>query len=179
VGALPPCPDLDENEVLDCDETLAKNATFDSNAASWAAETGVEVTWDEDDAHGKDDSGSLDLENVSVAERDGLVMLGARQCFDLDGDAVYQIGAEISVREEGEDRQGGFQFIVYSGPLCTGDALHIVNSARVTTSDWRAPTITYLTPTVAQSAAMRFITLKQFRDASVSIRIDNVLVRKE
>ena len=178
-GSPPRCPDIDGNHVLDCDETLAKNGSFDDDVSNWMNDSGVASSWRDIDSHDGDDSGSLALEIQTVADQDGNVMLGTRQCFSAAGGAVYYYGVEISVPESAEDYRAGFQLLIHDSPACSGQPVDKVDSNYIEGSSWSVAQITYLTPTSTKSIALRLIAIKPFRAEPVNVRFDNVLVRTD
>jgi hypothetical protein len=178
-GPPPPCPDIDGNSVLDCDETLAENGSFNANVARWANDSGVVTSWRDTDAHAATGSGSLALEIGIVAEQDGSMMLGTRQCFPASGGTVYYYGVEISVPEDAEGYRAGFQLLVHDKPACSGDPIDRLESNLVEATDWSVAEKTYLTSTLAQSVTLRLLAIKPFRADPAKVRFDNVLVRPD
>lgn len=178
-GAEANCPDIDGNQVADCDETLADNASFDEDATAWVPDTGVKSSWIEADAHGSDVSGALGLRVETVADQDGTVLLGARQCFTVSAGAVYKFAVETSVPDDAETVRAGFQLVVHDGPLCTGTLVDNVMSNFIQGSTWSVAQLTYLTPASARSITMRLIAQKPFRHEATTVQFDNALVRTE
>lgn len=180
-GGVPeqPCPDLDVNGVLDCEETLAQNATFDANADAWQADPSVATGWENADAHDNEDSGALALENQNEDDRDGGTILGVRQCLEATAGVFYRVAVEVSVPETAPATQGGFQLIVYDEPACAGSIVTSVSSNLVRGSGWNATELTYPAPAETQSIALRLISAKPYREPPVEILFDNVLVRTD
>lgn len=175
------CPDLDGNGIPDCDESLAANPSFDADSMlqAWTADTNVELKWITADAHTKADSGSLVVENDAQGDQDGSSMLGARQCFRVVGGAIYHFGSEISVPDAAGQGRGGLQVTVYDVPGCVGSILDTFNSNLVKGSTWKASQVTYISPATAKSLLVRLVAVKLFRDPSLAVGFDNVLVRTE
>lgn len=171
------CPDLDGNDVLDCDETLAQNASFDESTASWTSESSLELTWAKDDAHDTEESGSLAAENQLVTQQEGSALLGARQCLSLSGKTTYLVAAEISVSEDAPEAQGGIQLLVNDAPDCAGAVLEVVTSNFVRGPEWSVSALSYASNERAKSAAVRLVALKPYRDSPGEVHFDNVLVR--
>lgn len=178
-GGKPRCPDIDGNHVLDCDETLAKNGSFDENVSNWANDSSVVSSWRDADSHDGEDSGSMALEIQTVTDQDGTVMLGTRQCFSAAGGAVYYYGVEISVPEAAEGSRAGFQLLVHDVPACAGEPFSKVESNFVEGSSWSVAQLTYLTPATAKSISLRLLVIKPFRAEPEKVRFDNVLVRTD
>jgi hypothetical protein len=180
-GGGPPtrCPDLDVNGVLDCDETLAINPTFDSDVLPWIGETGIVLDLHETDAHGVTGSGALSVENQTDVDQSGSSLLAARQCISVLGNTIYDFAVEVAVPAESVNAQGGMIMFFYDGPACTGNlADNPVISTFVSASDWTVAQKTYLTPMSAESVMLRLVSQKMFRDPPTKVFYDNVLVRK-
>ncbi|HEU5076074.1 MAG TPA: hypothetical protein VFU02_17900, partial [Polyangiaceae bacterium] len=104
----PECPDLDENQVADCEETLLENASFDANLNDWHEETNALAFWEDEDALGFDASGSVSITNRTVdEERDGLIMRGVWQCVPAEGGKKYQLLTQIRVSTDNEGQGWG------------------------------------------------------------------------
>jgi hypothetical protein len=182
-GGRPParCPDLDGNSVLDCDETMIKNPSFDSSlqTQNWVADSDLELSWDEGDAHGYTSSGVLIVENQAEYDQDNESMLGARQCVPVTAGAIYHFAAEISVPDDAGDGRGGIQITVYDVPACVGNVVESFTTNTVKGSAWKVAQVTYIAPLLAKSLAMRLVAVKPFRDPPVAVSFDNILVRTE
>lgn len=110
---------------------------------------------------------------TTVAEQDGSVMLGARQCFPASGGTVYHYAVEISVPDE-EGMRAAFQVITYDNPACTGAVLDTVNSSYIEGAHWNLTELTYLTPSKAKSMALRLVSIKPFRLDPVPVLFDSI-----
>jgi hypothetical protein len=178
-GEGPPrCPDLDGNQVADCEETLVGNGAFDRAVSGWTNEPHVTSSWDSADARGHEDSGSLALEAGEVADRDGDVMLGSRQCLEISPGGVYRFAVEVSLFRELSSLRAGFQLLVHAGSACSGQVLDVSNSSVVDGTTWRTAELAYLSPLRARSITLRLAVIKPYRDGA-KVRFDNVLVRAE
>jgi hypothetical protein len=180
-GAHGRCPDLDGNSVLDCDETVILNPSFDSTlqTRSWLADTDLELRWDERDAHGNTNSGSLIVENQAEADQDNESMLGARQCIPVVAGAIYHFAAQVSVPDGAGEGRGGFQVTVYASPACVGEIVRTFETEPQRGSAWNAAKVTYIAAATAQSLSMRLVAVKPFRDPPLAVSFDNILVRME
>jgi hypothetical protein len=178
-GGGPPfrCPDVDDNDVPDCDETIADNASFDNDASGWIADVGAKSTWDDTDAHGVAESGALGLSLETVEEQDGTILLGARQCFPVTGATAFYFGVEMSIPDA--ELRAGIQLLVYEDPLCSGDWIDIKTSPFTEGAAWSVARLTYFTPTTAKSVAMRLVAQKPFRASPSEVLFDNALVRAD
>jgi hypothetical protein len=175
------CPDLDGNTVLDCDETMIKNPSFDGSmqTQNWVADSDLELRWHADDAHGYATSGSLIVENQAEYDQDNESMLGARQCVPVTAGAIYHFASEISVPDDAGEGRGGIQITVYDVPACVGDIVEAFTTNTVKGSAWKVTQVTYIAPPLAKSLAMRLVAVKPFRDPPLAVSFDNVLVRTE
>jgi hypothetical protein len=172
------CPDLDADGVLDCDESVIQNATFDLNPDGWVPESNLDLTWSDVDATGQKDSGSLGAANQFEADLEGTLMVGAHQCLANVGGAVYHYYLQASVPSDAGGTQAGFQVIYYDNVQCTGTMLDVAASNVVDGPGWELASLTYLTPFGAKSASVRIVVLKPYRQAPVTTLFDNVLVRQ-
>jgi len=169
------CPDLDGNGVLDCDETLVKNAAFDKDTVGWSIETGSELAWENEDGWDHDDSGALGVTNQVVETIEGNSLTGARQCFPVSGAAVYTFAVQISMPDYAGETKAGMQLNLFDNDACAGELLDHPTTNWVKGSAWNVAQITYLTPAKAKSAMLRLVAMKPFRQAPVAVLFDNVL----
>jgi hypothetical protein len=174
------CPDLDDNGVLDCDETILKNPAFDRDVASWSNDVDMELAWEDEDATGQAASGALGATSDFRVDQDGSKLLGARQCFPVAPARVYEFGAQIFVPEDAGETRATVQLLVYDGPSCSGDIVDNKMSSDLVgaSPDWQPARLTYLTPTSAKSINLRLISIKLFREDPVTVLFDNVLVHQ-
>ncbi|HTQ07780.1 MAG TPA: hypothetical protein VMI54_28190 [Polyangiaceae bacterium] len=174
-----PCPDLDGDGVLDCEQSLADNPSFDTDVSGWLSEPNVLLSWSSDDALGHDFSGSLNLLSSLEVDQDGSVMVGAYQCIAVTSSVEYRFIVQASIVEADMDSSAAFQLLPYDGPDCTGNVIETVTAATVQGSDWNVIDKKYLTPGMTKSISMRLVSIKPFRKPMLSVRFDNVLVRQE
>jgi hypothetical protein len=173
------CPDLDDNQVLDCEETIVGNASFDTDTAGWLNENDTELAWEHDDAMGQDDSGSLALESSTELDQDGSKLVGVRQCFPVFGGGIYRFGAQTFVPAEAGTTHAGFQLIVYDSAQCAGTVVGIANSNTVKGAEWTPLMLPYEMPLAGRSCAFRLISVKPFRQPPATVYFDNILVRTD
>jgi hypothetical protein len=174
------CPDLDDNGVLDCDETILKNPAFDRDVESWSNDVDMDLAWEDADATGQDASGALGATSEFRLDQDGSKLLGARQCVPVAPARVYEFGAQIFVPEDAGETRATVQLLVYDGPSCSGDIVDNKMSSDLVgaSPDWQPARLTYLTPTSAKSINLRLISIKLFREDPVTVLFDNVLVHQ-
>jgi hypothetical protein len=172
------CPDLDDDNVLDCDETIAKNPSFDADASDWSTETNVVLSWQSDDATNQPDSGSLAVEDTFTTDMDGKLMCGARQCIQIDGGKTYRIMVQVSTPSESPNTQAGFQILAYDDKNCSGSMVDLVDSSFVGGPGWQVADKTYTAQNIAKSMVVRLVSVKPYSDAPNKVLFDNVLVRQ-
>ena len=167
------CPDLDVNDVLDCDETLATNATFDDSVLPWVSESpNVVEDWNEADAHEKTGSGSISIKNSSP----GSSGHGVRQCIPVTGGIAYNFAAEAFVPSEVPGAQAGIHVLAHQGDACSGMMVDHQQSNYITTgTGWRVAKFTYLLPANAKSVVVRLLSTKLAGEPT-HVFWDNVLV---
>jgi len=169
------CPDLDGNGVLDCDETLVENASFQKDAKGWSKETGSDLAWEDKDGWDHDDSGSLGVTNQVVEAMEGNSLMGVRQCFPVSGGAVYTFAVQISIPDYAGETKAGMQINLFDSADCAGTVLDHPTTNWVKGSSWNVAQITYLSPPAAKSAMLRLVAMKPFRQTPVAVLFDNVL----
>ena len=186
VGPAMTCPDLDQNTVLDCTETLVSNPGFDVDIKGWSPEANGAISWESLDALGSNTSGSIRVENRGVASGPdtGLIYTGATQCVKVQPDHAYVIFAQMYSREpEGPmpmiSAYGSVVGRVFSSADCSGTPLHIETSAIYGTFDsWL--TLQATVPAVTSAGSM-LVELSVGKPTSVTgsavLNFDNVLVR--
>jgi hypothetical protein len=173
------CPDLDQNQVPDCDESLADNPSFDADVKGWRSDTDLDVEWAADDALGHDDSGSLAMTSQIEIDQDGSKLLGATQCLSVSGGSVYRFAVQISVPDDAGETRGGLELILYDTAECTGDVVDNLSSSLLKGAEWKTAELTYLTPSTARSVGLRLISIKPFRQPAVTLLFDNLLMRTD
>jgi len=175
------CPDLDANTVLDCDETILKNAGYqgDDLTKSWSSDTNVELTWNSKDGQDHDESGALAVTNQSVGTMDGNTMAGGYQCVAVSGGTVYRFAVQISVPDYAGDTKGGMQLLFFDNQACGGELLDHPTTNFVKGEAWKLADLLYLTPPTARSAQIRLVVTKPFRQTPLPVLFDNVLVHTD
>lgn len=177
------CPDLNENQVPDCDETLVGNATFDAGTEDWEAETSAAIPWEESDAESPDRehvSGALVVTHAGAGAADQLSMAGSFQCIPVQGSASYRFLAQSFVLEAHEARGAAISALFYGSSDCSGNSLSVLNSAvQASAGGWRVLHTGGGAPELARSARVRLVAIKAETDAAVEVRFDNVLVIRE
>ncbi len=170
------CPDLDDNFVFDCDETIANNYAFDKDASEWTTETNIVLSWQPLDAMGRSDSGSLGVQDTFTTDADSSLMLGGRQCLPVDEQTNYEFAVQISVPDGATGTTAGMQIIVYNADNCMGSMLDLASSPVVSGSSWNVVSFQHTMPQFAKSLVLRLVSIKPDREAPSTVMFDNVLV---
>jgi hypothetical protein len=178
------CPDLDDNTVPDCDETLASNATFNLDIEGWRPETNATAIWSFINAQAGEKSGSIQVESnapANTASGDAFVYTGVVQCLSLDGSAAeHQIFAQMFSEGEAVTAYGSVVGRVFASADCTGSPVSVTPSPNQgNTGNWfPMQTAVFMVDANARSLLVELRVGKlAMRTGSVSLRFDNVMVR--
>ncbi|MGC4090116.1 MAG: hypothetical protein QM756_19980 [Polyangiaceae bacterium] len=183
-GALWACADLDANKTPDCNETLVKDATFESpfnpSQSNWKVDAGAVAAWDALDAGAGAPSGSLLLTNQSSTGTD-LTQVGAAQCISVSAGKPYSAFAQSYAQASAGGVFARLSLTYFSNSGCTGAASSLVVAPlEGTTNGWRVLSLSRVAaPSGATSALVRLEVLKLPTSPSVNVRFDNVLVRAD
>jgi hypothetical protein len=171
------CPDLDDNGVLDCRESLVKNGDFATGLAGWAAEPNATAAFDgTDDGDGVRTSGALAVTNTAMGESVNAFMVGARQCVNAGG-GTYQLFGQVKLQEAGAATAGiNVQF--FNAADCGGAVSGVYSSSLYDSApQWRTIAAQMPVPPSVRSMAVRLVVVKPYRQAPVKALFDNVLLR--
>lgn len=175
----PGCPDLDENDVPDCDETLVLNANFDANLNDWHEEANALANWEQDDALDHDASGSATVTNRTFYEdREGQVMRGLWQCIPASPSFSYQLLTQVRISGAAGQVWGGLSVSFYDGPDCTGNVVTASTPMLGTTTDWSMTEARADATDTTQSMLVRLVVNKPYTAPAVTVDFDNVLIRE-
>lgn len=172
------CPDLNENEVPDCDETLAGNASFDGDTENWEAEAPAEIHWEEvaPDAT----SGVLVVTHAGTDAGAQPTMAGSFQCITVHAQSRYRFLAESFIPEGQAGALSGISALFYASSDCSGRHLGAVNSPlQSAEGSWRVVHGSGLAPAHSRSLKLRLVVVKDEQAAAVGVRFDNVLMIRE
>jgi hypothetical protein len=191
-GAAPPvlvdgCADLDSDGVSDCSETLAVNATFDSDVAAWSVDAqngdsfSTILSWAPENAWGSEPSGSAQITVSGAVDFNGATLRAATQCIEVGPVQLVVVGANAKL-DVGQDPAGSAEVDVsfFDNANCIGSA----TTTFATSQPQPAPTGSWLTlhagslsTAATQSALIKLGVVKPFRTQALSARFDNILVR--
>ena len=174
------CPDLDENGVEDCDETLVANADFSRGIELWKAEPNVVIHGDQQEASENSRPGSLSVSSVRALESDGLVTAGASQCVSVPGGGDYAFYAHVFIPADQSPGSVGLLAMFFDSVDCSSAATGGFMSELVSHSEeWVRVGGTTLAPETAGSVSLRLLTVKPFRQPKLEALFDDILVRGE
>jgi len=174
-----PCGDVDQNGVQDCQETLAKNAAFDTNVDGWIADPGVTKVWQADDARGKA-SGSVRLTFATSNGGSGWVLAAVGQCVPAWSEQEFEVGARSFIPTGQGGGRSEVSLAVFSEDDCHGgflDSLVPVLSAE--TGSWQSLHGNVKMPAGTRSVLVRLAASKPGSQASLEVHFDDILFRKK
>ena len=180
------CPDLDQNSVPDCQESLVQDPSFDSDGgdgsmaiAAWANEANATKAWQDTDADARTKSGSLAVKNINVVSIDGLTMAGAKQCVKVTGGTTYELYAKTFVSSgQAGAPAGGFNINFFAAADCSGDVLTGKTSNLPDATDsWSVLHAEAQAFSNARSMLVRLVAVKEFKVDPVTVLFDDVLVK--
>jgi hypothetical protein len=190
--ATPPprCVYPADESKTDC-QTLVQNGGFHRDSSHWTREyDSVLLTWNDEDAAQNDASGSITVINTLSGNDLGFVVAGARQCLSATTGTLYVVGADVfmtggepqylrDASPGGDKPKAGMSILFYENPDCTGSSnddsfiTSLVDAADV----WTPIGGSKVAPEKVSSMAVRLIAMKPFRQVSMTVDFDNVLVR--
>jgi hypothetical protein len=175
-----PCGDLDLNGVQDCDETIANNARFDTSAASWVAEPSVTQLWRTEDARGVAGSGALGLTFTTTGNGgNAWGLAAASQCQAAWSEDTLVVGARVMVPQGQAGGRAQMELAFFDNDGCTGTVLSSQTAALSSaTGAWQPLHKKVQVPPGTRSALLRLAAVKPGTQASLEVRFDDVLFRK-
>jgi hypothetical protein len=181
IATVDGCADLNGDGVADCQQTLVANATFDSNVASWHADTGASLTWDPRDSLNAGTSGTALLSAASGAfDAGGSSLVTASQCITVTGGQIVITYANVFI-DKGQDSSGqaAIDVDLFGAPGCAGTATSSFSTPMPENASpgvWLAEQAGLKSPNGTRSALVRLAIDKPFQADSYHARFDNILV---
>jgi hypothetical protein len=174
------CPDLDDNGIADCEETIVENPTFDVDVRGWEAEASLARAWDVRDARGDTESGALSTVNELILNETGNTMGGARQCLPAWRDRVYSLATRVLIPEGQGDGKGGINVTFFGAENCadyllSGETPTLAEAAGA----WTVVRAQVKAPPAARSMFVRLVAEKPYSQAAFQVLFDDVLVREK
>jgi hypothetical protein len=174
------CGDLDQNSVQDCEETLAKNAAFDTNVEQWLAEPGVTKAWRLDEARNGMPSGGLSVTFTTGGASSGWALGAVGQCLPAWTDDVFEVGARCLVPGDQGGGSAQVSLAIFAEDDCKGSLLESktpVQSAQI--GSWRALHSSVKMPAGTRSVLVRLAAAKPGPQTSLEVHFDDILFRKK
>jgi hypothetical protein len=173
------CPDLDNNGIADCQESLVMNPDLDTGPASWLPDGVSSVRWASDrDAQNNAASGALAVTNTTVASQSGVSMGGAQQCVPVT-EAGYRVMAEAFIAAGQSPGHAVINIYFFDSADCSGAIRAPFTSTAIgDTGGWRRIDGGVVTPPAGvRSARIKLAVAKDFAVPPLEVLFDNVLLR--
>ncbi len=182
-GGAPGCPDLDQDAVPDCRQTLMSNPGFDQGTTGWAASPVGSASFKSIDGNANPMSGSIAVDNTDTDPKHaptGWTTASASQCLAVSPGSVFAVSVQVSLPQGQTGGAAGFELDYYASPDCTGATATIpFLSPQVSAAGaWQVVTAaTTQVPVGVSSIAVRLVAEKPVGQTSLEALFDNVLVR--
>lgn len=173
------CEDLDDDGVRDCEQTVALNSRFMSDAAGWEPEPTLHQAWDQRDASNIQGSGALLVRNTNTAQGDKDMLAGSRQCLPAIGQEHYSVAANTFIPRGQGRGSAGIAVWFFSADNCVDTRGAVTVQLVSATDQWLATHGTVQAPAGTRSMHIRLVTQKPFEQPSMEALFDDVLVRQE
>jgi hypothetical protein len=175
-----PCGDIDQNGVQDCQETVAKNPTFDADANSWDAELNLTEVWKSDDARGTHGSGSLSVTFTTGTASPSWASSAASQCLPAWGETEFELGARAYIPAGQAGGNAQISLAIFGNDDCAGSFMGTTTPAlSAEVGSWQVLHSSVKLPAGARSVLVRLITSKPGSQASLQVSFDDVLFREK
>ncbi|HEY2405184.1 MAG TPA: hypothetical protein VGI10_04235 [Polyangiaceae bacterium] len=175
------CGDVDP--VANCVASLAVNPTFDVGDTNWQQDPGSTQAWQNQDADGRADSGSLSVQNSANENKIGTVIAGSGQCLQIVAGQSYAISAQVFIAgNQGSTGAGGINVSLFSSSNCSDSMLAYHNQSTLPTQTdvWSSAHMVVDTSgaelATARSMSVRVIAQKDFSAKPLTVLFDNVLI---
>jgi len=179
--ANPLCPDLDNNRVLDCTESLLINPDFATGVTPWKPEAAMVQGFDPRDGNGQTGSGSIAVTNAATTGTGDVVSGGSQQCVATGGALGFSFYSQsyLDTPQAAAGSSMGASFQFFSASDCTGAPSGGFNIAFSdgTVTGWRLLQGALTAPMGTQSLAVRLVVIKPVSAASTRALFDNILLR--
>lgn len=175
------CPDLNKNQLLDCDETLTQNSEFNEDVSRWLPDPDITATWMSSDANGFADSGAMKLKFTLVSDlTNNLVVENSRQCLPVQGGATYDFGAQVFIRAGQGTGSGGLSVHWFSTVGCSSAGFVAATEASTNIADrWTEIHRSATAPDAAKSVMLNLAVTKPYKQPDFEVSFDNVLFVKQ
>ena len=183
-GVAGACPDLDQDGIADCLETLVANAGFDDGVTNWTAAPGSTVSWTSVDGTSNPASGAIAVTNVDTNPNEavnGWVTTAVSQCIPVNAGATYEVALQAQLTPGQGSGWVGFILNSYLTANCAGSPLSFpfLSPEITATGAWQTISgTTTQVPLGVVSAALQLVVAKPPAQTSLEGLFDNVLVRE-
>jgi len=174
------CGDLDHDSVQDCEQTLANNSRFMTDASGWQAEPTLKQAWDQRNARPGQTSGALRVRNENVGEGMGVMLAGSRQCLPAVGGKEYVAAARTFIPSGQGAGSAGVAIWFYGSDDCQSNSIGSVTLQLISATDaWLLAEGKVQAPGGTRAMHVRLVTSKSFTQPAMEALFDDVLVREE
>lgn len=177
------CLDLDEDGIADCEETLLRNATFNTDVEAWHADDEADLLWDARNAAGDSPSGSalVTATGDTAIGAQGMVQESASQCLEVTGKQLVTVYANALV-ETSQPTSGLAQISVlfFDSAACSGAYVTSFSTPQpldALRDEWFALKAGSVTGPGTRSVLVRLVVMRPLDAASFQARFDNVLLK--
>jgi hypothetical protein len=173
-------------------QTLVQNAGFHADSSHWQKEyDSIFLSWNDEDAAENAASGSITVINTLSGLDIGFTVAGARQCLPATPGTRYIVGADVLIASDepqylkdaappAKDKpKAGMSILFYKNADCqfrSHDDSFTTSLVDVQDA-WTPIGGSKVVPDEVTSMAVRLIVMKPFRQISMTVDFDNVLVR--
>jgi len=176
------CPDLDQNGVMDCRESLLANPDFAVGATGWTAEFGVSQAAPGNAVTGTPASGAIAISNTNQSNTAGSSMAGSAQCVPARPDVSYALFAEVLIPvDQNPMTLAGAGLQSFLSPDCSGAPNSVVTPSLVAVTasagNWQEVHAMLPTPAGTASISVRLVVVKPFVQDVTQALFDNVLLK--
>lgn len=175
-----PCGDIDQNGVQDCQETIAKNATFDADTTGWDTEFNLTEAWKADDARSTHGSGSLSITFTTANPNGGWASGAASQCLPAWGEKQFELGARAFIPNGQGAGNAQINLAIFGNDDCAGSFMGTTTPAiAAQAGSWQVLHSSVKLPAGARSVLVRLAATKPGSQASLQVSFDDVLFREK
>jgi hypothetical protein len=173
---LPVCSYSEANVEPGC-ESIVSNAGFAETIDPWAVEPlAIAAFWDEGDADGSADSGSISVINSMHGVNVGLASGGVLQCLPASPGQVFGMAGDVYIPEgQGEGLPAVSENCSQTSPTSASFQTNLVQD----TGTWTHVEGSAVAPDSAKSMSVRVLTVKSFKQFKFKAIFDNVLLQRE
>lgn len=176
---LPGCPDLDGSGVSDCEETIVENASFSNGYLPWTPEADILLGWRPEDASAAEQPGLVTLTSARVLNSDSLATAGVSQCVTVNEIGAFVFSAHLFIPREQGGGSASLGALFFATENCSDAAIGaFMAPVLATVGEWVVSAADAQVPFGTRSISVRLLTIKPFRQKSLEVLFDDVLVRK-